>query len=161
VLHSSEATPGQPRQFRWVALAVTLVTLGLAACGGGDSGESSARGGQEIVIKERANLQGIQDVGDVLDGSSIGGSPFCSGGSFSGGHGSLPFPQIDRTFKCPEGTLRIAFTPGEPQGKTVTGRWKVLSGTGAYEGLEGSGQMETEFETDTRARETFTGTVVP
>jgi hypothetical protein len=161
VLHSSEAKPGQARQFRWLALAVTQATLGLAACGGGDSGESSTAGGEEIVIKESANIQGIQDVGDVLDGSSIGGSPFCSGGSFSGGHGNLPFPQIDRTFKCPEGTLRIAFTPGEPQGQTVTGRWKILSGTGAYEGLEGSGRMETKFETDTRARETFTGTVVP
>jgi hypothetical protein len=161
VLHSSEAEPGQPRQFRWLALAVTLATLGLAACGGGDSGESSTAGGEEIVIKESANIQGIEDVGDVLDGSSLGGSPFCSGGSFSGGHGNLPFPQIDRTFKCPEGTLRIVFTPGEPQGKTVTGRWKILSGTGAYEGLEGSGRMETKFETDTRAREAFTGTVLP
>jgi hypothetical protein len=140
---------------------VTLATLGLAACGGGDSGESSTAGGEEIVIKESANIQGIEDVGDVLDGSSLGGSPFCSGGSFSGGHGNLPFPQIDRTFKCPEGTLRIVFTPGEPQGKTVTGRWKILSGTGAYEGLEGSGRMETKFETDTRAREAFTGTVLP
>jgi hypothetical protein len=161
VLHSSEAKPGRPRQFRWVALAVTVATLGLAACGGDDSSESSATGGQEIVIKERANLEGIQDVGDVLDGSSIGGSPFCSRGSFSGGHGDLPFPQIDRSFKCPEGTLRIAFTPGEPKGNTAPGRWKVLNGTGAFEGLEGGGRMETVFESDTRAHETFTGTVVP
>jgi hypothetical protein len=37
----------------------------------------------------------------------------------------------------------------------------VLSGTGAFKGAKGSGRMETKFETDTRARETFTGTVVP
>jgi hypothetical protein len=140
---------------------VALATLGLAGCGGDDGGESSATGDQKIVIKERASLQGVQDVGDVLDGSSLGGSPFCSGGSFSGGHGDLPFPQIDRSFKCPEGTLRIAFTPGQPKGNTAPGRWKVLSGTGAFEGLKGGGQMETVFESDTRADETFTGTVVP
>jgi hypothetical protein len=158
---------------RWLPLALALATLGLAACGGSDDSESGAAttsgvqressgaGREEIVIKSQANLQGVEDVGDVLQGSSLGGSPFCPGGTFTGGHGNVPAGSIDRTFKCADGTLRIVFTPGAPHGQTVTGRWRVLSGTGAFEGIKGSGRMKTKFETDTRARETFTGTVVP
>jgi hypothetical protein len=160
-------------RIRWLALALTLATLGLAACGGSDDSESgsattsgvdsesSGAGGEEIVIKAHANLQGVEDVGDVLQGSSLGDSPFCPGGTFSGGHGNVPAGSIDRTFKCPDGTLRIVFTPGAPKGRTVTGRWRVLSGTGAFEGIKGSGRMETKFEANSQARETFTGTVVP
>jgi hypothetical protein len=159
---------------RWLALALTLGVLGLAACGGSDDSdsgsatssgvdnESSQAAREEIVIKAQANLQGVEDVGSVLQGSSLGDSPFCSGGTFTGGHGSVPAGSIDRTFKCRDGTLRIVFTPkpGAPNDPTVTGRWRVLSGTGAFEGAKGSGRMETKFETDTRARETFIGTVV-
>jgi hypothetical protein len=157
---------------RSLALALTLATLGLAACGGSDDGEggsattsgvdsqSSEAVRQGIVIKEQANLQGVEDVGDVLPGSSLGDSPFCPGGTFSGGHGNVPAGSIDRTFKCPDGTLRIVFTPGAPKGRTVTGRWKVLSGTGAFKGMNGSGRMKTKFEAHSQARETFTGTVV-
>jgi hypothetical protein len=152
---------------------MTLATLGLAACGGSDDSESGAAttsgvdsessgaGREEIVIKARANLQGVEDVGKVLRGSSLGDSPFCPGGTFRGGHGDVAAGSIDRTFKCADGTLRIVFTPGAPHGRTVTGRWRVLSGTGAFEGAKGSGRMKTRFETDTRARESFTGTVVP
>jgi hypothetical protein len=159
---------------RWLALALTLATVALAACGGSDDSKSGSAttsgvtsGSSEavreaIVIKAQANLQGVEDVGDVLQGSSLGDSPFCSGGTFSGGHENVPAGSIDRTFKCREGTLRIVFTPtpGAPNDPTVTGRWRVLSGTGAFKGTKGSGRMETKFETDTRARETFTGTVV-
>jgi hypothetical protein len=158
---------------RWLALALTLATLGLAACGGSDDSdsgaattsgvdsESSRAGREEIVIRAQASLQGVEDVGKVLQGSSLGDSPFCPGGTFSGGHADVPAGSIDRTFKCPGGTLRIVFTPGAENGRTVTGQWTVLSGTGAFEGAKGSGRMETKFETDTQARETFTGTVVP
>jgi hypothetical protein len=54
-------------------------------------------------------------------------------------------------------------TAGRPSrcGANHAGSTTEISGTGAYEGLEGSGRMETKFETDTRGRETFTGTVVP
>src|SRR4051794_41009392 len=69
---------------RWLALMLTLATLGLAACGGnGDSGsraattsgvhrKSSGARSEQIVIKAQANLQGVEDVGDVLQGSSLG-----------------------------------------------------------------------------------------
>jgi len=49
---------------------------------------------------------------------------------------------IDRKITCPEGTLRIGFTPEvgpEPQRQTQTGSWTIVSGTGAFEGLGGSG----------------------
>jgi hypothetical protein len=156
-----------------LVIALTSAAFGLAACGGSDDSESRATttsgvhpkssraGSEKIVIKAHANLQGVEDVGDVLQGSSLGDSPFCPGGTFSGGHADVTAGSIDRTFKCPGGTLRIVFTPGAENGRTVTGQWRVLSGTGAFEGAKGSGRMETKFETDTQARETFTGTVVP
>jgi hypothetical protein len=67
---------------------------------------------------------------------------------------------VDRTFVCPEGSLRIGFTPGKEKGLTQTGPWKVISGTGDFEGLQADGQMEVTFETGSGAngRETFTGT---
>jgi hypothetical protein len=70
---------------------------------------------------------------------------------------------IDRTVRCSNGNLRIGFTPGEPHGRTQSGPWKVLSGTGTYKGLRGAGSMEVTFEpgSSSKGRETFTGTVVP
>jgi hypothetical protein len=61
----------------------------------------------------------------------------------------------------PRGHPEDRLHAGPAEGNTAPGRWKVLSGTGAFEGLKGGGQMETVFESDTRADETFTGTVVP
>jgi hypothetical protein len=68
--------------------------------------------------------------------------------------------------QCPAGRLRIGFTPSVPQGRTQSGPWKVISGTGAYEGLRANGQMEMKYEPGqgahpTEGDETFTGTAVP
>jgi hypothetical protein len=156
-----------------LVIVLTIAAIGLVGCGGGEGSESRAATtsgvhrkssratSEKIVIKGHANLQGVEDVGDVVRGSSLGDAPFCPGGTYSGGHADVPAGSIDRTFKCRDGTLRILFTPGATHGRTVTGRWRVLSGTRAFEGAKGSGRMETKFETDTQARETFTGTVVP
>jgi hypothetical protein len=174
MLHSSETKLGQPRQVRWLALALTLATVGLGACGDDDGDENGAattpgvdtdlpadsgEGSEEVVIKTRVDIP----TGEVLDGSSIGDSPFCPGGTFRDQHGNADIGSVDRTFDCPDGSLRIGFTPGVPQGRTQAGPWKVVSGTGAFEGLEGDGQMEVKFEpgSDSKGRETFTGTVVP
>ena len=51
--------------------------------------------------------------------------------------------------------------PEVPQELTQTGSWTIVSGTGAFEGLRGSGKMEIVYDPDpdARARETYTGTV--
>jgi hypothetical protein len=66
-----------------------------------------------------------------------------------------------RTIRCPNGTLRIGFTTGTGQNRKQTGTWKIISGTGAFERLQGFGQMEIEVEpgSNTKGHETFTGTV--
>lgn len=149
------------------AVALTVAVIGLAACGGddGDAGgttaapevETTAEGGEAILIRTRVNIP----TGEVLGGSSIGDSPFCSGGTFRDKHGDATIGLVDRTFRCPNGSLTIGFTPGVPQGRTQAGPWKVLGGTGAFEGLQGEGQMELTYQrgSRTRGRETFTGTV--
>jgi hypothetical protein len=101
--------------------------------------------------------------GEVLEGSTVAESVFCRNGTFTDTHGQDPdLGLVDRTIRCPRGTLRIAFTPGTPQGRIQAGPWQVVSGTGPFEGLTGSGQMDIEYEPGTRGsegRETFTGTV--
>jgi hypothetical protein len=155
---------------------MTVAAAGLAACGddGGEAhgaattrGPTSERstdraaGSEKIVIKVHADLRGVVDKGEVLRGSSLGDAPFCRGGTFTGAHGSSAV--IERTFKCPDGDLRIGFTPGRESGRTVSGRWEVLSGTGAFKDMKGSGPMQTRFAPGAQpaeARETFTGSVV-
>jgi hypothetical protein len=164
---------GRVRHTRWLAVAMTVAAAGLGACGddgGGANGAATttgerssdrAAGSEKIVIKVHADLQDVVDKGEVLSGSSLGDAPFCQGGRFTGAHGNSAV--IDRTFTCHDGTLRIGFTPGKESGRTVSGRWKVLSGTAAFKGMRGSGRMQTRFapgSQPTEARETFTGSVV-
>lgn len=169
-------SPGRVRHARWLPVAMTVAAAGLGACGddgGGANGAATTRGttserstdraagSEKIVIKVHADLQDVVDKGEVLSGSSLGDAPFCRGGRFTGGHGNTAM--IDRTFKCPDGSLRIGFTPGKESGRTVSGRWEVLSGTGALKVMKGSGRMQTRFAPGSQpaeARETFTGSVV-
>ncbi len=158
--------------------AVVLVLVGvlfLGACGGDedDAADTSAASttaprGEPIVIRERvviAAAPGAEPIatGDVLAGSTIGGSPFCAGGTIRDSHGSTdPAGRlIVQTITCPDGTVRLRFTPDEPQGLTQTGSWTIVSGTGAFEGLRGSGEMEVVYDPDedSPAHVTFTGTV--
>jgi hypothetical protein len=157
---------------RWFALVLVLAALGLAACGddGDESGTATTSadtgnpgdGSEEIVIRTRLNLP----TGEILTGSSIGDSPFCPGGTFEDGRGSRDFDFfVDRTIRCPDGTLRLGFSPGEPEKghTTQSGPWKIVSGTGAYEDFEGHGVMKAVFESaqSMEGRERFTGTVGP
>jgi hypothetical protein len=50
---------------------------------------------------------------------------------------------------------------GMPKDLTQTGSWTIVSGTGAFEGIRGSGKMKTAYDPhdDSLARETLTGTV--
>ena len=163
------------RRARWLAAALTVAAIGLAACGDDDEGDETGaattpvvesdasadpgEGNEQIVIETKLNIP----AGEVLGRSSIGDSPFCPGGTFSDQRGNADIGSVDRTFECPDGSLRIGFTPGTPQDDTQTGPWKVIDGTGAFEGLRGEGQMEARFKSanSSQGHETFTGTVVP
>jgi hypothetical protein len=151
--------------------------LVLGACGGAQGDGPSTGGspsiqqpGEEIVIRTRALIaaeEGAEPIatGDVLEGSTLGGSPFCVGGTVLDSHASGDPPVerlIDRTITCPDGTLKVGFTPEiVPLGQTQTGSWTVISGTGAFEDLAGSGEMEdvVDPEDDSLNLQTFTGTV--
>ena len=167
---SAGAKPGHFGRVRWVAVALTVTAIGLAGCGDDDEDEGgtnpapvaeatsmqTAENGEPVLIKTRLHIP----TGEVLRGSAIGDSPLCSGGTFRDEEGAA----VERTFRCPDGSLRIGFNPtGEPQGRTQRGPWAVRSGTGAYEGLRGGGRMKVTFEpgsdTKGKGRETFTGTV--
>ena len=157
-------------------LLLSAVVLALAAgCGGNGGGQAeeagtgeatateaeqtttATEGGEAILIKTHVTIP----TGEVLRGSSIGDSAFCPGGTFRDRHGDADIGLVDRTFRCPDGSLRIGFTPGVPDGRTQTGPWKVVSGTGAFEGLRGHGRMEVKYKrgSSSEGRETFTGTV--
>ena len=162
--------------------AMVLVLGGvllLGACGDGEDGAADTNAasttdaaGEPIVIRTSvvgAATPGAEPIatGEVLEGSTLGGSPFCVGGTILDTHGS-PDPEvalIARTITCPEGRVRMDITPevsqGMPQDLTQTGSWTIVSGTGAFEGLRGSGEMEIVYDPDPNepARGTHTGTV--
>ena len=162
--------------------AVVLVLGGvllLGACGDGEDGAADTNAasttdaaGEPIVIRTSvigAATPGAEPIatGEVLEGSTLGGSRFCVGGTILDTHGS-PDPEvalIARTITCPEGRVRMDITPevsqGMPQDLTQTGSWTIVSGTGAFEGLRGSGEMEIVYDPDPNepARGTYSGTV--
>jgi hypothetical protein len=176
--HRPEGAP-RPRATSWTVLriisgALAIAVMGLAAwsdAGGVESGTSavqdfdrvffaqSAEGGEAILINTRVTLP----TGEVRRASVIGDSTFCPGGTFRDRHGDTDIALVDRTFRCPNGTLRIGFTPGVPGDLTQSGPWNVVSGTGVFEGLQGSGQMEIRKKPNSclDGHETFTGTVLP
>jgi len=149
--------------------------LFLGACGGDedDAADTSAAStteprGEQIVIRTRMVIAAEERAepiatGEVLEGSTLGGSPFCGGGTILDSHGS-PDPDvllIARTITCPDGRVRIDLTPELSPGLSQTGSWTIVGGTGAFEGLRGTGEMEgvNDPDDDSLARETLTGTV--
>ena len=162
------------------AVLLVLVVLCLGACGGDEddaadtsAASTTARRGEPIVIRSTlivAAEEGSEPIatGTILEGSTLGGMPFCAGGTILDSHASLdptmePY-LIDRKITCPDGTVRIGFTPevgAEPQGQTQRGLWTIVSGTGAFEGLGGGGESEAVYgpRPHSPVRETSTGTV--
>jgi hypothetical protein len=162
---------------RAVVLA-SVLALVLGACGDGedraaDTGAVSTAEprGEPIVIRTSVVVAAVERAeipatGDVLEGSALGSEPFCVGGTIEDRHASAdpaaePYGLLDRTITCPDGTVRVGFTPGQTQGLTQAGSWTIISGTGAFEGLRGSGEMQVAYDPsdDSLARETLTGTV--
>lgn len=157
--------------------AVVLVMVGvllLGACGGDEddaavtsAASTTAPSVEPIVIRTRmlvAAAPGAEPIatGDVLEGSTLGDSPFCAGGTVLDSHGSTDPAVwlIIETITCPDGTVRLRFTPEPAQGLSQTGSWTIVSGTGAFERLRGSGEMEVVYDPDPDlpAHVTFTGT---
>lgn len=158
------------------ALVLGLAFVLLPACGG-DEGATNTRPastpeptGESIEIKTKitvADEEGAETIatGEVLEGSTLGGSPFCVGGTILDAH---PDPAeesylIERTITCPDGTATIGLTPDvdSPPGEPQTGSWTMVGGTGDFDGVGGGGEMEVVYDPDddSRAHETLTGTV--
>jgi hypothetical protein len=157
------------------AIVVLVGVLFLGGCGGDEDGAADTRGvststprGEPIVIQTSVVIaaeEGAETIatGEVLEGSTLEGSAFCVGGTILDVHGSTD-PQvflIARTITCPDGEVRMDLTPEVAQGQTQTGSWTIAGGTGEFEGLRGSGEMEVVYGPDeaSPARETLTGTV--
>ena len=148
---------------RSLTFILVLAALAFAACGDDDDDESAAPATSEVVIKTSVSFEDLDDIrGEVLSASSLGDSPFCPEGTFRDDHGDAEIGSVDRTFECPDGTLRVGFSPAAPEGGVQRGPWKIISGTGSFEGISGSGEMEVEAGSGGQSdegRETFTGTV--
>lgn len=167
---------------RLFGLAVATLALGLVACGGEDGGASGttaptgvesegssdvAVADEPIVIRTSMTLTAGEEIvasGEVLDGSTVGDSPFCPGGTIEDRHGETPdVALVDRTITCSDGTLELGFSPQRPVGNTQSGAWSIVGGTGSYEGWQGRGEMKMVYDTrganPTSGDETFTGTI--
>jgi hypothetical protein len=170
------------RKWRLSLVFVGILATGLIGGGCGDDGgdetgaattpglnsdsADSGGGSEEIVIKTRLHIPADRKgpiTGEVLDGSTIGDSPFCPGGTFRDQRGNPEIGSVDRDLRCSDGSLRIGFTPGRLANHSQAGPWKVISGIGAYEGLRGRGRMVVKYKSGypPKGAETFTGTVVP
>ena len=154
------------------------------ACGGDDEDAATASATsagaaapRRVAIVIRAKLKvATQDgaepiaTGTILAGSTLSGAPFCAGGTILDSHASLD-PEmaayfIDRKITCPDGTVRVGLTPevgAEQMSETQMGTWKIVSGTGAFEGLRGGGKSKAVYDPNPSApvHETLTGTVTP
>jgi len=171
------------RRFVRGAVLAAVVAAVAAACGVQDDAVDSRASptrkpsAEQIVIQTTVLIaaeEGAEPIatGDVLDGSTLGGSPFCAGGTIRDTHAHLDpaverLGLIDRIISCSDGTVRIVYSPGDLQGgqpqpgQPQPGSWTIVSGTGAFETLRGSGEMETVYDADENlpARGTLTGTV--
>lgn len=170
-------------QCRRLLAAATMMAASLTACdhAGGNNGRETgasdaettpspsaepqvttpaARPGESMLIKTRIT----RFKGKVLEGSLLGTSPFCRGGTVRHAFGSpdIGFPAIN-VFHCADGQLRIGFGPGPDQANhTVqTSGWKILDGSGRFAGMTGEGQMKVRWDRAgaSKGQETFKGRV--
>lgn len=151
-------------------LAVAVV--GLTGCNAGSSSGKQAHPSETTVTSSAAAPLGIVILTSVklptvtiLDGSVVGGHPFCPAGKARDQHGDSTIGFVDRTITCADGTLRIGFDPQPPVDHTQSGPWRIISGTGAYAGWRGGGSMQAVYDKNdasdhpTSYRERYSGTV--
>lgn len=151
-----------------VVLTVTIAALSLSACSAppvapveattptGTPPPAPLVGGDAILIETRIT-DARQHKGEVAEGSVIGESAFCPGGTTTG---SSVGPTITTEISCSDGTLTLKYAP--TQVSLVQGaEWEVVSGTGSFEALRGGGSMVAVFSDDDpdSGREIFTGIV--
>jgi len=160
---------------RRAAVLVLVGVLCLGACGSdeddaadGSVASTTAPRNEPAVIRTRMDIADTERAepiatGEVLEGSTVGDSPFCAGGTVRDSHGSSDPTVwlIVETITCTNGTVKLRFTPEPAQGMNQTGSWTIVSGTGAFEGLRGNGKMEVAYgpNADSPTHVTFTGTV--
>jgi hypothetical protein len=157
-----------------------VAVLILGACGGNEknaantsAGSSTAPRSEPILIRDKLMVAAKEHsepiaTGTILVGSTLGGAPFCAGGTILDSHASLD-PEmkpylIDMRITCPDGTVRIGLTPkvgAATKGHTQMGMWTIVSGTGAFKGLDGTGKSEAVYSPNPSSpvHEVFTGTV--
>src|SRR5688500_61450 len=152
----SNARLKQPGRLRRLALLLTLATVGLAACSDedGGSGETTTNAettGEKVLIKTRVGVPETPNTPpdvELLAVSRIGDSPFCRSGTIQEVHNEGGSPSgfiIERTFRCPDGTLEVGFSPTQPT-RVVRMDWQVIGGTGEFEGATGGGRVVARFE---------------
>jgi hypothetical protein len=160
-----------------LVIGLTMAAIGLVGCGGDDGAEDRttvaaetsaaersaaetstppALNGAAVLIRTRVT-DARAHTGEVLDGSVIGETAFCTGGTTSG---SSQGPTITTTFTCPGGTLEVEYAPRQ-RSLAQSAAWEIVDATGDLEGLRGGGWMAAVFESDDpdAGTETFTGTV--
>jgi hypothetical protein len=156
--HSKEGSMRtiRSRKRNCVALALLAATAtGAVASLPAFSAHRSERG-EAILIKTHITFR-ASPVGEVLRGSFIGDAAFCPGGRF---RDRFDGRNVIKTFRCRNGRLTISFLP-HPGGPVQSSPWKVVSGSGRFEGLRGHGWMVVRSREGRppEGRETFTGTV--
>ena len=84
---------------RGAAVLISVGVLPVGACaGGGDGASETGADSDDLVIKTSvvgALTPGAEPIatGEVAEGSTLGGSPFCVGGTIRDTHGRAPIPR--------------------------------------------------------------------
>jgi hypothetical protein len=149
---------------RRAVLVLVGVSL-LAGCGGDDDtaapvgvAPTAEQAGEPIEIRTEVTIvdeEGAETIatGEVLEGSTLGDSPFCVGGTIIDTHPTAdvdPAYLIEREITCQAGTVTIGLTPevDTPPGEPQRGSWTIVGGSDDFEGLSGGGEMEVDYDPD-------------
>jgi hypothetical protein len=146
---------------RRAVLVLVGVSL-LAGCGGDDDtaapvgvAPTAEQAGEPIEIRTEVTIvdeEGAETIatGEVLEGSTLGDSPFCVGGTIIDTHPTAdvdPAYLIEREITCPGGTVTIGLTPeggyaaGRAPGRLVGDRRRLRRLRGTERGRRDGGRL--------------------